>query len=555
VNTVASKPCSALPFFAVALLSSLVAGSINPVSAATTTYTSPYAGGTIAPSDTVVLDDGATITGPITNNGTLQFNQTSGTLTMSSALTGSGTLSLTNAGTLMLTGTTVLAGIGLDMTTTVDSGRLLIGKDGGRLLYLGNTDGGVGTLSINGGYVGNGSSYLGYEARGRASVTVSSGTWANGAFTYVGWNGSATLNVTGGSVTGTVASIGRNLGSVGSVTVSSGGQWSLASNLTVGEQGTGSLTIGNGGLVVVKGNLVRGASGTINLNAGGTLQIGTGTNSGSLLGGSGSLTNNGTVVFNRGNASTYSGALSGSGAVTKLGLGTLTLGGVNTYTGATTVSGGGLLVSGSIANSAVTVQNGGTLGGSGTVGNTTVQSGGTINPGNSPGTLNINGDIDWLGGGNYNWQIAGATGTAGTVSTWDLITVTGALDLGALTSVNKFNINLWSLSSTAPDANGNMANFNSTTSYEWLAVSAGSITGFNAAHFAVNVGATNGTGGFSNPLDGGYTFGVRQDGGNLYVTYGQATPIPEPGTWAAMALFAGGAAFAGWRQRQRAKVD
>jgi len=30
-----------------------------------------------------------------------------------------------------------------------------------------------------------------------------------------------------------------------------------------------------------------------------------------------------------------------------------------------------------------------------------------------------------------------------------------------------------------------------------------------------------------------------------------ASPIPEPGTWAAMAILAGGAAFAGWRRRQR----
>ncbi len=35
---------------------------------------------------------------------------------------------------------------------------------------------------------------------------------------------------------------------------------------------------------------------------------------------------------------------------------------------------------------------------------------------------------------------------------------------------------------------------------------------------------------------------------------GGAAPIPEPGTWAAMAIFAGGAAFAGWRRRSSAKV-
>ena len=45
---------------------------------------------------------------------------------------------------------------------------------------------------------------------------------------------------------------------------------------------------------------------------------------------------------------------------------------------------------------------------------------------------------------------------------------------------------------------------------------------------------------------------------NLYIGFRLAspvaTPIPEPGTWAAMAIFAGGAAYAGWRRRKSAKV-
>jgi T5SS/PEP-CTERM-associated repeat protein/autotransporter-associated beta strand protein len=435
------------------------------------------------------LDDGATITGAITNNGTLQFNQTSGTNTMTDVLTGSGTLSLINAGTLMLTGTNVSVGIGLDMTTTVDSGRLLIGNNGGRQLHLGNTNGGVGTLSINGGYVGNGNSYLGFEAGGQASVTVSSGTWANGSFTYLGWNGSATLNVTGGSVTGVNAFIGRNLGSAGSVTVSSGGQWSLSSGLTVGDQGTGSLTIGNGGLVVVTRNLVRGESGTINLNAGGTLQIGTGTNSGSLLGGNGSLTNNGTVIFNRSTASDYTGALSGSGAVTKLGLGALTLGGANTYAGGTLVSEGSLVgttasLQGAITNNAAVTFDQSTVGtysgamsGSGSLTKTgigrlslsgsssyngatavsagelnlsggsiansavTVASGaslsgygsvgtiggaGAINPGNSPGILTTP-EVNPSGGTTFNLEMTGTAPTYNNASSSvnDVIRITG----------------------------------------------------------------------------------------------------------------------------------
>ena len=58
--------------------------------------------------------------------------------------------------------------------------------------------------------------------------------------------------------------------------------------------------------------------------------------------------------------------------------------GVNTYSGTTTVSNGTLLVDspGSLPTNAVTVNSGGTLGGSGTInGPVTVASGGTISAG------------------------------------------------------------------------------------------------------------------------------------------------------------------------------
>ncbi len=60
--------------------------------------------------------------------------------------------------------------------------------------------------------------------------------------------------------------------------------------------------------------------------------------------------------------------------------------------GATTVSAGKLVVNGSLANSAVDVQSGGTLGGSGTLGELTIGNGGTVAPGNSIGTLNVAGN-------------------------------------------------------------------------------------------------------------------------------------------------------------------
>ena len=73
-----------------ALLTSLAV----PARAATTTYTSVYTGGTIAPDDTVLLENGATVTGNVTANGTLQFNQSGTTLTISNVISGTGTLNV-----------------------------------------------------------------------------------------------------------------------------------------------------------------------------------------------------------------------------------------------------------------------------------------------------------------------------------------------------------------------------------------------------------------------------------------------------------------------------
>ena len=282
-------------FLVVAIAVSLLAFWAEPLVAATTTYTGVYAGGTITPGNTVVLNNGSTVAGNVVANGTLQFNQT-GSLTLSSTLSGTGTLSMTNTGTLNLTGTmsgtSTPTAVVLDMTTSAAAGLLQI-RSGTGHLRIGNS--GTGTLNVTGGSVTNFSGYLGYEAGSVGTATVSSGTWAN------------------------------------------------SGDLTVGLNGAGTLTM-SGGLVSVSGTLSTGTYGTINLTAGGTLQIGVGGTTGVLLGGTGSLVNNGTLIFNRSNASTYSGVLSGSGAVNKQGGGTLTLSGNSTFTGGTLIGRGALVV-------------------------------------------------------------------------------------------------------------------------------------------------------------------------------------------------------------------
>ena len=86
--------------------------------------------------------------------------------------------------------------------------------------------------------------------------------------------------------------------------------------------------------------------------------------------------------------------------------GSITMSGANTYSGPTTVEAGAtLLVNGSIV-SPLTVA--GTLGGSGVVGNTTI-AGGVLSPGNSIGTLTVNGNLSFAPGSVYLVEVAPGT--------------------------------------------------------------------------------------------------------------------------------------------------
>jgi hypothetical protein len=201
------------------------------------------------------------------------------------------------------------------------------------------------------------------------------------------------------------------------------------------------------------------------------------------------------------------------------------------------VQSGQLVVNGSV-NSATTVQNGASLGGIGSVASVTIQSGGTIAPGNSPGTLTITNGLTWAGGGNYNWQIFGLTGAAGATNTWDLIDVTGGTwDINGLSSTNRFNINLWSLSGL-PETSGALSGFDATQNYSWKILASVGLTGtFNTNLFNINTAAVNGTGGFTGAAG---LFSLAMDGNNdLFLNYtGGGAAVPEPGTWAAAALLA-----------------
>ena len=237
------------------------------------------------------------------------------------------------------------------------------------------------------------------------------------------------------------------------------------------------------------------------------------------------------------------GAVSGTGGLALSGH-RLELTGSNSYTGGTWVHAGTLKLSaaGSLAASSIVavaagatfdvtekvggyaVPAGQTLAGNGTVsGAVTLGGGATVSPGASPGTLTVTGNATLGAGGNYNWQILNATGTAGSTTGWDLLSVGGVLDVAA-TAANPFRLNLWSLSGVSPDVNGNAINWSATTSGTWrIASAAGGITNFSADKFLINVSATNGTGGFTNPLAGG-TFSLAQSGNALNLVFTSAAP-------------------------------
>ncbi|CRM65941.1 Extracellular serine protease precursor [Pseudomonas sp. 24 E 13] len=88
------------------------------------------------------------------------------------------------------------------------------------------------------------------------------------------------------------------------------------------------------------------------------------------------------------------------GSLIKSGAGSLVLSGDSTYRGPTLVNGGLLAVNGALT-SAVTVNDSGTLGGSGRIGALSVNSGGRVAPGNSVGTLQVAGDVNLGAGSTY----------------------------------------------------------------------------------------------------------------------------------------------------------
>lgn len=414
------------------------AGAGTLVLTAVLTGANTYSGGTTISAGTLQIGvGGATGTlgsGNVVNNAALVFNRADA-ITVANAISGTGSLTQNGADALTLTGALTYSG-----TTTVGRGSIILGDATNSVTLPGNASVTGGNLAVANGSLGSG------------TITV-----ANGQSVVVGLT--AGLNATAGSATinsdGTTSF--QNAGSAGTSVINSTGLLDFADTSTAASA-TISLTGGaigqlrdsaSGGsatfTVGVGSSLTLGGASTLStarvvLNAG-TLNIST-HNLGNVVAGSvegnGDIGLGGNTLEAGGNnrSTTYSGVMSGTGGLEKKGTGNFILSGTNSYTGNTNVSGGTLSVNGSIASSAVVfVNNGGTLGGNGTVATTIVGNGGAIGPGNSIGTLTVNGDVTFNNGSTYSVEVNSA-GAADKL----VVNGTATINADATLAVRPFNV-------------------------------------------------------------------------------------------------------------------
>lgn len=319
------------------------------------TGTNNYSGGTTIAGGTLQLGNGGTsgsITGNVTDNGTLAFNR-SDLVIFSGLISGGGAVNQLGTGTTILTGTNTYSG-----GTVINTGTLQLGNGGATGSILGNVID-DGTLAFD------------------RSDTVTFPGLVSGSGTLVQMGSGTTI-------------------------------------LTADNTYTGGTTISTG-----------------------TLQIGAGGTTGSILG---NVDNNGTLIFNHSGTAnsakrTFDGLISGTGSVVKTGPDILELTNNNTFTGKLTIQ-NGVLVAGIPAGSNQTTSF--ALG----QGDVLLQAGTLRAPTLDPIVINIGRDYIQGQAGTLQLAVAGVDG-----KDYDRVSARGSVSVNGTLSV-------FSLNGFAP-ANGN----------------------------------------------------------------------------------------------------
>jgi len=353
----------------------------------------------------------ATLTTTLTNFGVIQAD--AGTVNVQGLVTGGG-LVVAGTGIVQLSGvtnnylnTTISPGAKLQISTNANIGTGELVFIGGTLLatttpsltntiYLNPLEGAFdvpNTTTLNGpihNFFGAGSlvkSNVGTLVLANPNSDYSGSTFINAGIVSIssaGNIGTSSIVLNGGTLetTATIPAINSNVfitSANGTILTDPGTKTSIFGSVTnfggagqLTKSGTGELYLGGsssytGGTLVTAGTLsgtTSGLQGSINLSGGTFLNF---------------IQN-----FN----GTYSGKLSGTGTLNLLGNGTVSFTGSSPlFTGPTFVQAGNLNVRGSLASSAITVQSGATLSGTGVVGDVTIQANGTLSPGNTGSSI------------------------------------------------------------------------------------------------------------------------------------------------------------------------
>lgn len=347
--------------------------------------------------------------GGISGNGTIALGANTislagaGLSDFGGALTGTGGLVKNGSGRLVLSGTNTFTG-----PIQISAGTIEIGNGGttGSISPVGTITNDA-TLVVNrsndlvlANRIG-GSGGLVKQGAGTLTLDNNANSYSGGIVIQNGTLAGNTLAIRGDIVnqgTLSILDIGSNtftgnISGTGNVVLDGAGALTLTGNNTF----SGGLTLKNGKAVSVAADASLGAlPGVLTFEVGTLATTSSFSTARSMTFGLG----NGIFEPADGTQLTLAGTLSGAGGLRKRGLGVLEIAGTGTYAGTSYVDAGTLVVNGSIGGPVI-VESGGRLGGKGTIGGLTLQNLATLAPGNSIGTLTVNGNATFGAGSTY----------------------------------------------------------------------------------------------------------------------------------------------------------